>query len=138
LGRIETIEHTADIGLRISAESLEELFSLSARGMFSIIAELSGVEEKIPEGIELSAEEIEGLFVSWLGELLYRSSVKRMLFSGFEIIEISEKHLRASARGEPIDFEKHDLHTEIKAVTEYGLAVGRKGSIWTAEVFFDI
>ncbi len=138
MGKIETIEHTADIGLRISAEDLSELFSLAARGMFSIIAELSTVETRESQSIELSAENVEELFASWLRELLYTSSVERMLFSGFEILAISEKHLRASARGEPLDFEKHELHTEIKAVTQYALSVKKKGNLWEAEVFFDI
>jgi len=40
--RFNTIEHTADIGIEVEAESLEELFAGAARAMFSIMVDSMG------------------------------------------------------------------------------------------------
>ena len=138
MGKLEVIEHTADIGIRVEAETFEELFGLAATGMFSVIVDISTVEPKVSMSLNLKAENVEELLHEWLRELLFRSSVDRTVFCDFAFEKITDTALDARVSGEPIDFEKHILHTEVKAVTRHAFKVGKVGSLWTAEVFFDI
>ena len=37
MGRVETFDHTADVGLRIAADDLDDLFRTAAQGVFDYI-----------------------------------------------------------------------------------------------------
>ncbi|HPP52740.1 MAG TPA: archease, partial [Thermoguttaceae bacterium] len=67
----ETFEHTADLGLRIQAESLERLFEEAAEALFSVLVvnwnQTATVQQ---ETLRLEAESIEDLLHDWLSELL--------------------------------------------------------------------
>ena len=132
------LEHTADIGLEAHGQDLPQLFSNAARGMFSIISFLKSIQptEHIP--IAVTADGLEDLLVAWLSELLYLFSTQQMLFCRFEITEIDDRHLQATALGEPVDPSRHELSTEIKAVTYHQLKVVESNQMWTARVLFDI
>ncbi|NPB01852.1 MAG: archease, partial [Methanopyri archaeon] len=110
----EELEHTADAAFRVWAEDLEELFVDAARALFELIADLENVEPKERVEIEVEADDLVELFHDWLEELLFRHEVNEMLFSDFEV-KIEKKdggyRLEGVAMGEPIDPEKHTIHT---------------------------
>ena len=60
------------------------------------------------------------------------------LFGKFEIIDMDEESLAAVVRGERLDPARHQIFTEIKAVTfhEMQLERGQKG--WEAQIIFDV
>ena len=132
------LDHTADVGLEARGADLPELFANAARGMFAIIGSLDTIKPAKELSVKATADNLENLLVSWLGELLYLSSTKAMVFSRFEITEIDEKHVLAKALGEPIDQTRHELCTEVKAVTYHNLKVAKVGQIWVGRVLFDI
>ena len=70
----EELDHTADVRIRISAESYEELFTLAADALFSILysGECRPVFEK---KIQILAENQEDLLWEFLSELLYLSLI---------------------------------------------------------------
>ena len=132
------LDHTADVGLEAHGHDLAELFSNAARGMFSIIVSLKSIRPGKDVQIKVSAENLENLLVNWLSELLYLSSTQMVLFSRFEIAEIDDNHISAKALGESIDQSRHELYTEIKAVTYHELKVEKRNQRWCARVLFDI
>jgi len=117
---------------------LNELFANAALGMFSLMAELGGVREREQRQIELTARDVQGLLVNWLSELLFYVDAEEMLFSRFEIDELSDTRLRARAWGERIDRDRHELHFGIKAVTRHTLEVVKESGRYRATVLFDI
>ena len=134
----ELIDHTADVGIRCRASSLAELFDVAARAMFSIVAETAGVDAAQSRPVELQADSVDELFVLWLQELLYIFESEALLLVVFEILEMTPTRLKARVAGEPIDFDRHELHTEIKGVTYHRLKVEQCGDGWIAEVIFDL
>ena len=88
--------------------------------------------------IELEAEDRESLLVEWLNEILFLIETENLLFSCFEVALSSETRLSATVAGEPLDTEKHDLKTQVKAVTLHDLIVKKTGSSWVAQVIFDV
>lgn len=132
------LDHTADVGLEASGADLAELFTNTARGMFSIIVSLETVQPSKQIPLELTADNLENLLVNWLGELLYLSSARQLVFSRFDISKIDSHHLLAMAGGEPIDQSRHVLYTEIKAVTYHNLMVKKLDQGWIARVLFDV
>jgi SHS2 domain-containing protein len=140
MGKFEVFEHTADVGLRVEATGLEELFIEAARGAFALVVENpEAIEARQSVTIELDSEDLEGLFVDWLRELIYRFETEHLLLSDFKVqLTDGNRRLRAECRGEPADWSRHLPDNELKAVTYHGLRVEQMAGGWVAEVIFDI
>ena len=139
--RYEYLEHTGDIGIRAYGSTLEELFINAAQGLFDAIADLSTVGTTTQIEIEVSAESLEELMVAWLDELNFRHEVEEIFFGQVKIRKISTTphRLEAVAYGEPVDFTKHVVYTEIKSITYHQLIVEQTpDNRWLAQVIFDL
>ena len=139
--RYEYLEHTGDIGIRAYGSTLEELFINAAQGLLESIADVSTVGTPKQTQIEVFAESLEELMVAWLDELNFRHEVEEVFFRRVELRKISEAPYRlvAVAYGEPVDFTKHVIYTEIKSVTYHQLIVEQlPDDRWMAQVIFDL
>jgi SHS2 domain-containing protein len=134
----EFIEHTADLGFRASGGSVEELFVHAAEAFFEAILALESIEEKIQRSIDVQAEALDDLMVSWLNEFLFLYDTEKLVFKGFQIIVIEGSRIRANAWGETLDLARHEIKTVIKAVTYHKLYVRKRGRVWETQVIFDI
>lgn len=134
----ETFEHTADLGLRVEAPDLDGLFGEAGRGLFSILVDdFDEVRPRDEIAFEIEGSDREYLLFDWLNELLYRFETNRLLLSEFDV-KVDEGGLKAKARGEPADPDRHRLSHEIKAITYHGLRVEQTDRGWMAEVIVDI
>lgn len=136
--RYKEIEHTADIGLEIYGGTLEELFQNAGYAFFNTIADISTITPGVNRSVSVTGNDIETLFMNWLRELLYLFAVYQEIYAEFEIQSLQPTHLEACILGEPLDLEKHDFHTEIKAVTYHQFAVTNENGTWRARVIFDV
>jgi SHS2 domain-containing protein len=135
----ELFDHTADLGLRVQAASLEELLAEAGRGLLAmIVANPAAVRPVQIRTIELPAGEVSYLLFDWLSELLYAFESDKLLLSEFDV-NIAAGQLTATCRGEPMDESRHEMDHEVKAITYHGLKVeqGADGQ-WSAEVIVDI
>jgi len=134
----EVFEHTADVGLRVRADSLDALFVDAAHGLFSLIVtnldQVKAVQEKT---IRIDTSEPEYLLFDWLNELLYTFDVDQLLFSEFAV-RVDARGLTATCRGEPVQPDRHEMDHEVKAITYHELKVQRDGDGWMAELIIDI
>ncbi|MHB1412700.1 MAG: archease [Thermoleophilia bacterium] len=136
--QFELIEHTADIGVRSFGATIAEAFETAAAGMFSLLADPGQICDQQEFPVEVEAEDREMLLVEWLNELLYIYESRGVLLKRFHIREISDTRLLGSAYGEPIDPGRHEIRTDIKAVTYYQLRVKQRKSGWLTEVILDV
>ncbi len=140
MGTAESFDHTADVGLRISAADLDDLFRTAAEALFDyvVVNRLEVRAVKI-EHVELNAESADELLVSWLNELIFRCETTHRLYARFDVrVAADGLSLVAEIAGEPIDRARHVLDHEVKAVTHHGLSLVEVGSGWVAEVILDI
>ena len=70
-GAFELLEHTADVGIRATGDSPEEVFDQA------------------------------GLLVSWLDELLYLHESRDVVFGGFDVRRVEDSELEAGVRLAP-------------------------------------
>lgn len=131
----EEVDHTADIAIRVWGRDLVQLFANAARGMASQVAEVEGIDPH-ECGIEVSvqAEDQEMLLVEWLSELLYIGEREGVVFTEFDVLELSYGKLRAIARGG----RAQEYHAHIKAVTFSELDIQRRGGVFETVVVFDV
>jgi len=132
------IDHTADVGYRLWAPTLAELFAVAGRALFDAITEPDSIQLQRERQIEVQADDVEALLVAWLAELNFYCITELELYGEFLIEEISPTSVRAVVRGEKIDLARHVIHTEIKAVTYHELFVRQAENGWEAQVIFDV
>ena len=134
----EVFEHTADVGLRVRADTLDALMVDAAHGLFSLIVtnldQVKAVQEKT---IRIDAKEPDYLLFDWLNELLYTFEVDHLLLSEFAV-SVDEQGLTATCRGETMQLDRHEMDHEVKAITYHGLKVEQDDDGWMAEVIVDI
>lgn len=127
----EFFEHKADQGIRGYGETVEEAFENGAMALFEIMCNTTKVDTKREVKVEVSANDMETLFVEWLNALLAEKDFENMLFSKFKV-KIKKKgdkyFLSGTALGEELDEEKHQVKTEVKAATYSGLKSGEKNN----------
>ncbi len=140
MGTIEVFDHTADVGLRIWAGDLDDLFRTAAEGLFDyVVANREAVRVDRTVELALQAESTADLLLGWLNELIFRSETGHDLYTQFEIrVADDGRSLEARIGGEPIDRDRHILDHEVKAVTHHGASLDREGDGWVAEVILDI
>jgi SHS2 domain-containing protein len=140
MGRFETFDHTADLGLRVVASDLSDLFQTAASGLFDVIvANREEVRCTEPEQVSLVGDSTEDLLVEWLNELIYLSETRHRLYNDFRVeLDASGRQLTATISGEPIDRGRHVLDHEVKAATRHGVVLRKELQGWVAEVILDI
>lgn len=134
----ETFEHTADLGLRVTAESREQLFEDAARGLFSVmVTNLDAIHPVVERTYEVQGHENDYLLFDWLNELLYTFESERLLLADFAV-SFEEGSLLGTARGELMDLTRHQMEHEVKAITYHELRVEQLDEAWLAKVIVDI
>lgn len=135
----ELIDHTADIGIRVFADSLESLFTKAAAAMFDVMLENALAKEfgaKKTFQLELNAANLEELFVRWLSELLSLADCEDVVFKDFQIKKLAQKELSATVKGVARHYFKFKM--EIKAVTYHNLKITQHDGRYQCEVIFDV
>lgn len=135
--RYEELSHTADISIRISGRTLNELFENAAFGMFDMIGgrQLARVPAEVHESLTLESFDRESLLVDWLTELLLWYEANRKMVTQTEIQAISDTKLTADFWAGTAPFEPY---ADIKAVTYHDLAIEKVDETWQATLVFDV
>ena len=134
----EIFDHTADVGLRIRARSLDEIFRDAAYGLFSLIIDNPEiVQPEVERRVQLGSDSLDMLLFDWLDHLLYLFDGEHLVLAQFDV-SIRDLELSAIVRGEPLNPARHALAHEVKAITYHGLFVQRVEEDWLAEVIVDI
>lgn len=139
---LREIDHTGDIGIEVTADTLPQLYERAAQGMFSVLTDLDTVRPEEPTTITVEGRDHDALMVRWLSELNYLHTVDHKLYVRFDIEVLSpaeeEIRLQATCSGEPIDPDRHTVYTEIKAITFHELDVHETNTGWAVQVIFDM
>ncbi len=133
----EEIEHTADVGIVVKGSSLEELFENAAAGLMHFLIDPNAGVAREHREVVVEADDLEGLLVAWLNELLVLLNADGFLPVRWTVRELTERRLRADVAGEPVDASRHKFRLDVKAATYHQLQI-RKNSEWQAQVIFDV
>lgn len=127
--RFEYFEATADIGFKAYGETLNEAFENAGLAIFNIISNTDDIEPSEEISFEVDSEDDVSLLYDFLEELLFYHEVEFMLFSEFDVKVDEDFHLSATIKGEPIDWDKHERKTEIKAITFHMMEVKKQDMV---------
>ena len=137
----EFFNHTADMGVRITGRTLEELFQAAAEAFTAAMCDLSEVDTKVREELSVAAAEVDLLLVDWLNELLWRFDARGLLVRSADVAVSRGAEgwgLRANLFGEPLDPCRHRIKILIKGITYHHLVVAETPEGWRGVIVFDI
>jgi SHS2 domain-containing protein len=144
----ELRDHTADVAVEATADSLSALFAAVANGLTAASAEsVPAAGERFE--LEVASESREALLFDYLDRLIYERDVRLVLPADHrctvrepgeagpadESADAGEWRLAADARGVPLDAV---AAREIKAVTYSEMALEPREDGWYAYVVFDV
>jgi SHS2 domain-containing protein len=128
----EILQHTADVRLRVTASTLEELFVDALRGLMAVMhGAMEGAEET--EQVEVESVDVTALLVDFLNEALVRAHVRRRSFTGASFASLTERRVAATLTSVPAEFDE-----DVKAVTYHEAEVRRGEDGWTTMLVLDI
>ena len=133
--KVIQIDHTADIGIEVSGDSMAEVFKGAIIGMGDLIVDTKTVAGPIEKVVTITNPENGSLLVDILTEMLFFLDVESFIISDVNI-EYEPGKLVAHLKGDTLDLNKHDVGMEIKAVTYHMLEVSDNPPY--ARVLFDI
>ncbi|MGA2526983.1 MAG: archease [Smithellaceae bacterium] len=134
----KVLDHTADIGIEVWGRTKKELFGNAAEAMFDLIVDLTGINNVNEKVVTIRGSDAEDLLVNFLREALYLFNGKKWIIKQCKCSEMKSGQIVAQLQGESYNAQKHQLKTEIKAVTYHGLSIEKKAQGWKAKVIFDV
>jgi len=139
----ETLDHTADMGLRGWGTSPAQAFEETALAMFDLMVDRRGVVAQKEFRLSIGGMDLTGLLVEFLNELLSLADIEDMAFISVMIErfegEGEDWELDAVVGGLPRGKCRKRLLSEVKAATWYGASVERENdSRWTAGCIVDM
>ncbi|MFW5917899.1 MAG: archease [Haloferacaceae archaeon] len=132
----ELREHTADVAVEATGETLSAVFEAVADGLAAAMC------DRIPEGGErfrftVRAEGREALLFDYLDQLIYERDVRDVLPVDTDVTVRQDDDWVAAASARGVPLEAVDAR-EIKAVTYSEMDLSRTDGGWHAYVVFDV
>ena len=138
MGTFSLLEHTADVGIVATGDTLAEALSWAAKGMFSVIAEMQHVRACERLEVSINSTDRESLVVDFLNELLYIHEAQGFLPAEIVVETVeSGTSLQAECLGEKVDPGRHLALASVKAATYHSLEVRHNGE-WRVQVILDV
>ena len=133
--RYELLEHTADVMVRCTGDTLAECFENAAYALSDQTVDPSCVDRVVEVPIEVTGDDDESRLYNFLSEVLFIEEAEVFAFSDFKV-SIDGDKVSAIGWGEPLDLKRHHPKTEVKAITYHMMHVDP--SVPELRVVFDI
>lgn len=136
----EFLDHTADIILRASGQTLDEAFEAAAEGLFDVITDSAALAGDTIVQKSLASIDREGLLVAFLSELIVMHETDDVVLSDFAVKLESDTAMTFSAKSQPFDPDCHGEGTPVKGVSYHLMEIGVDAVAKTAyvQVLLDI
>lgn len=136
---------TADIAFDAYGKTLSGLFTNAALATCATIANPKTITPRVAKTINLSNNDLERLLFELLEEIIYLKDAELLLFSSVKTrVKKDTKakgwayHLTAVLKGEKLNHKKHELHSDVKAVTMHLFEIKKTRAGYKARVVLDI
>ncbi len=133
------IDHTADLGLEITAASLPDLYAEAGRALMAVIFEDNPPPHADQtQNLTITGTDQVDLLVKFLGELLFLTMDRGLAAANIEIAKLTDQEIIARLGLAPVDFAANPPALEIKAVTYHQATVEPTPDGWRARIIFDV
>ena len=132
----------ADAAIEVNSDSLEGIFIDSGKALTNtMVDDLKSIKTNQKYTFKVESQERDLLLFEFLEKLVIEKDANQMLFSEFEV-EINQTNEKFTvsviAHGEHIDYDRHELCADVKAVTLHKFSLTKEEEYWKAEMILDI
>jgi SHS2 domain-containing protein len=136
--QFEILDISGDAGIRAYGKTISEAYANAGIGMYSLITDISGIDERESIAFEVSGDSHEGLLVAYLNELIFRFDTHGFIGRRVEVPDLTGGSMSARVYGQEFDPDRHERRLLIKAATYHNIKIKQVGGVWEVEVVFDI
>ena len=130
-------EHTGDLGIEVSGTSRGEMFSHAVIALSRLMVTPDGIAARESRTIDVAPASDCDLMHDLLADALNLFLCDGFIWRDATVTE-DERGLHGVLNGEPFDSNRHQLISELKAVTYHQLSVGCVDGAWRARIIFDV
>ncbi len=134
----ELFDHTADMGVRVWAETLSGLIKPAAEGLYATIGELAAGVDATHLHFDQSGEDRAVLLRDFLSHLLLLFERDHRRLTDLDDVVFSDCRLMVDAATGLVDAERSVFHREVKAVTYHELEIREIAGGFEATFIVDI
>ncbi len=137
----ELFDHTADLGVRVTAATLPELVPPAVAGLYATLGHIVPQPAPAPAddfAFDATGDDPAVLLRDLLAELLHHFDTRRRVLMDIAVGEFSGVRLAVTGRLRPLDPEQSAPAREVKAVTYHALAVRPVAGGYEATFIVDI
>ena len=132
----------ADVAFDAWGQTLQETIIASADALMNVMVEnLDAIHKSVRRNLMVESDTTEMLLFRLLEELVYLKDADGVFLRISEVTlkKVNDRFLlEASAYGEEIDPQRHDLNVDVKAVTYHRFTVEQTQQGWKATVVLDV
>lgn len=132
---------TADIGIEVKSNSIEEALKLSAYATLNLITDIDNIKPKISKKIEIESEDEYGLLYDWITELLILLDSENFMTSKYDIktTKTNENYLlTGTIYGDTYNTDIYNYKTEVKAITYHEMNIEKQDEQITIKFIVDL
>ncbi len=141
MGKYRLLDHTADVALRVCGDTLEDLFATAVAGWRFVTLESSPVADLGEKQFQVRGASPEELLVNFLSEINFTFQVGKWVAARVLELRLQRQaelwELVARVGGEFFRPNKHEIYTEIKAVTFHQLNIEKTAEGYCTNLVFD-
>lgn len=130
------LRRASELNIKLSGASLPQILSNSGFALFDLLVDLDTVEPNESLSIEVEGSDADDLMANWMRELLYAYQANGYLLKEFIVQETGDYFVRAEAKGERYNPDRHEEREAIGAVESRHCRLGQIGDQWTAQAGF--
>jgi SHS2 domain-containing protein len=137
------IEHTADLGIEVKADSIISLFKTAIEGYYQLVlSEPYSIGKTSKFNYSNNDSSLEDLLIDILGEINYLLMVKKEVVNSENTLTVTKKNsnnlIIINGYSNSLNNPEDVIKTEIKAVTYHQVKIENKNGIYSTRIFFDI
>jgi SHS2 domain-containing protein len=140
--KFEYINHTADVEFKAYGKDLKELFRNSFIALFRIISTMDNAEkQKRVRRIKISerADTLENLMWYSLQDAISLGDAESLFFYNVGLVElVADKGYTLNAEIIGTAQKPKRLGFDIKAVSQYGIKIKKRGGVYSCNVIVDV
>lgn len=132
---------TADVAFEATGKTPEELFISAAGALEESQVDTKQLATSEQRTVNLENDTLDKLLFDFLDELIFYKDSESLAFANYtlKIEKITEKYtLKGTLKGEKLDLERHELRTDVKAVTKHRFGIEKTPQGYKATIVLDI
>jgi SHS2 domain-containing protein len=140
-GGYRFLDHMTDAVIEAYGTTLEEAFENAAKALCDTMIDLKTVRHKREIKFSTKGNDLYSLLFNWLDKVMLLLVADWIAMSQFSV-RIKQQNnsylLEGTARGEPLELDRHRYKVEIKAVTYHEMEIRQEKGMITVRFLLDL